>query len=186
MELFIIDEFNEVVCNKVEIYTIPSFSVIYKRDKGVSIDKIKKKRVALKEFALLFHLLDYKSPYSELNDKERFPKVFKDFNTTEKDFLADVELQAAFETYKEFRETRGLRFIKAGFKALEAIKRSLESYDLIDQIPANVASDLSKLLNDFPKNMETLKKLDEQLKAELADKGSVRGGHQKGYEEDPD
>lgn len=180
MGLFRYEDNNVVV--DMELRLIPEFRILIAKD----TDRFKKK--ALIEFAFIYFMYDYKSPYYIYSEEERLQKVKRDcgFEST---WIIDKKLQNAINKYIELQETPTIKTLKAIKESLltsskvihklqQVIESSLvsddDSIDITD-IVDNVER-LLKLSDKLPNAINSLQQLEEKVKAEQVSDTKIRGG----------
>lgn len=186
-------EENHTVKVDLEIKIIREFRLLIAKDKD------REKREALKWFAFLYYMNDYRSPFFNYDKKERFERVVKNVGL-EPDFKMFKELEDAQNKYLEFQETptvKSLKAIKDGLitssRVIDLIKSKIDSVlemDLeelnpeeLDLITKNVDRMLG-LSDKLPKAIKNITALEEEVKREQAGDTKIRGGGAKGDFED--
>lgn len=103
--LFVIKN-GDLVINKVEVLTIPSFTKILRRDKGSKGDSNgAKKLIAFKEFAYIFHVADIKStPNRNGYDASKAHAYAIEKVGLEPDWKPDDVVEEAINDYKDEQE----------------------------------------------------------------------------------
>ena len=196
MELFIIDNDGLTDINREWITTIKEFRKLFSRDVGI-VSKIKddsikdknyqrKREKCRRELTFIYHYIDFKSPFNQLTDDERLIKAAENANLNVEEIKQDEDLQAAIKKYQELQETRSLKLVNSGYKAIDLIRKSLETLGNSTGADVETVLKISKIINDLPNNIKTLKELDKLVKDELAGSEKIRGGSEKGLDEDPD
>lgn len=200
--------------NKEWISTVKEFKKLLTRDRGSEGDADGRKKLkATKEFTFIYHLCDYKSQFSNYSDSDRLLNAKQNADLPEKyDYTKDEDLLIAIKRYKALQESPALQILKESKEGLhsahrvikkirEALEIKLEAADLtqleevegkngkkiiIDPV-AKITTDLEsliKLSNLIGPTLKNLKDLEDQVKKELGDKESLRGGKEKGTRED--
>ena len=154
-KLFTIHEGN-IVINKVEILTIPTFKHILRRDKGSEGDSDgRKKYWAFKEFAYIYHIADYKSVpnrngynYTKARDyaikKAGLPLDYKPDATVQqaiKDYI-DEQRSLPRETMLELIKTYG--FLNKVFKK---VRKNVEDKLVGDSLTSEQTREILELVN---------------------------------------
>lgn len=93
----------DIVINKIEILTIPTFRKILTRDKGSKGDADgRKKLFAFKEFAYIYHMADYKStPNSAAYSRSKAHKYALTVTGLPDNYKPDSVVLKAIEYYKK-------------------------------------------------------------------------------------
>lgn len=193
--LFELGDNNMVTLNKEWISTIPQFRRLLARDKGGPGDGSGKyKKQATREFTYMFHYLDFHSPL------ENYPKAkrkqmaleFADLRGKENSVDNDVELQDAIEMYKDLLENSSisLQTLRAMRHARQAMNDYLEGVDFTKTDKNGQLVHSVKSVNDniigMPKSQTAMDEMEEKVRQEMLDTFEMRGGAEKGVDEDPD
>jgi hypothetical protein len=173
----------------LEIKLIPEFRILIANDK----DRFKK--TALMEFAFIYFMYDYKSPYYIYDETERFEKVKKECGF-EKDWKVHKKLQDAIDKYIELQETPTIKSLKAikdslltSSKVIRVLQKNIESR-MNDEIPdddddlVDKVEKLLKLSDKLPSAIDSISRLEEKIKAEQSTNTKIRGGGNIGYFEE--
>ena len=192
MHLFKEENFQVIV--DTELKTIPEFKRLIVRDKD------RKKRGALKEFAYIYFINDYKSPYNIYPEDERRVRVRKDLEFPS-GWMADKDLKAAESKYLSFLDTpaiKTLRAIREGLlssaKVIDALRLRIDSALLQNDTDDDEAVDsgsivksvtqLIELSEKLPKAIDTISDGEEKVKKEQSNESRIKGGGTKGMFEE--
>ena len=182
MNLFKYED-NKIVVD-VELRLIPEFRKLIAKDK----DRFKKD--ALKEFAFIYFMYDYKSPYAVYSEEERFERVKKECEL-EKEWKVDKTLQEAIDKYLELLETPTVKSLKSlreslltSSKVIDVLRKTIEKKVLQDEEIADdnieeavtLLDKLLKLGSSLPTTINSLQQLEEKVKAEQSLDKKIRGG----------
>lgn len=193
--LFELGDNNMVTLNKEWISTIPQFRRLLARDKGGPGDGSGKyKKQATREFTYMFHYLDFHSPL------ENYPKAkrkqmaleFADLKGKENSVDNDPELQDAIEMYQELLEnsSTSLQTLRAMKNARAAMDNYLNSVNFNERGDKGVLVHSVKQVQDniigMPKAQAALDEMEDKVRQEMLDTFEMRGGAEKGVDEDPD
>jgi hypothetical protein len=179
-----------------ELKTIPEFRRIIERDKD------RNKRLSTQEFSYIYFMCDYRSPYvKNTPEAERGAKLKKELQLPNS-WKEDAELVYAMQRYKLMQKTVStdtLETVREGlFTANNVINilrgqldEALKDKDAIRNNPQSVTlmvqqvNDILKLADAVPKTINTIKMLEDKIKAEqLNTSVKLKGGGEKGtYEE---
>lgn len=202
-----------VEVDKDYVTSIKEFKALIVRDKGTKGDtQARKKLQALKEFTFIYHYCSYKSQFINFPEVERRFQALKNAELpTNLKIEEDEELIQAIETYIALQETPSLSLLlelKEGLhtarkvvkKVRQDLEKMLEAVDLDELIPdeetkgkkildpitkiTNRLNSLTDIGNKLPNTLETIEKLEEKVKKQLADNPQLRGGASKGTRED--
>lgn len=172
MSIFTIKKDNKIDI-AVENLIIPEFREIYDRDKS------KDKSKAFNELAYVYHMADYKSIYQNFSEVERSSKIMKDF-FKESLWRPDIEVNNAILKYQELQETPSMKLWKAAKKAFSKVEDYYNKVDINERDSrgniVNKITDLSSSIGNLGKMIESLNKLEDQIKKESAKESKVRGG----------
>lgn len=168
----IFDYSNYKVILKPDSVVIPPFIDIWQRD------KTKGKHKATKELSYVYFVCDFKSPYSIYSDIDRPAKVKEDF-IKDKDWKPDAMILAAMDKYNEFQETYTMKFLKkarGGVDKLSAYFDEVNFHEVDEKgNPVYKATDLSRNLKDVGNIIESLDKVENQVKKEIDTKSKIKG-----------
>ena len=149
-------------------------------------DKSKHKEVATAELTALYFFCDYKSDFSNiLDDTTKLKEITSIITDLGKDWKPDLDWNSAVEYYRKLQETPKLKLIGSAKNALAKIEKFFNTIDLhaTDKSgkPKYNAKQLLETINQVPKAMESMDKLEEQAKKEIEQKNNkLRGGRDKG------
>lgn len=184
-------ENNKVVID-LEARIIPEFRNL------IAYDKDRFKKQALKEFAYIYFMYDYKSFYSNYSSEDRHNKLIKELELG-KDWKVHKILQSAIDKYIELQETPTIKTLKATKEALltaskvieklrEVINKSLDELENnsdMEEILTNVEK-LLKISSTLPTTVNTLQQLEKKVKEEQLGDSKIRGGGQVNLFENPE
>jgi hypothetical protein len=191
--LFEVGDNNMATLNKPWITLIPEFRRLLARDKGGPGDGSGKyKKQATREFTYIFHLLDFHSPLENYPKEERkkLALEFADLKATDVD--NDPDFQDALARYKDLLDncSTSLQTLRAMRNARQAMNTYLDSVDFTEKGDKGVLVHSVKQVQDniigMPKAQAALDEMEEKVKQEMMDTFEMRGGAEKGAEEDPD
>jgi hypothetical protein len=183
MELFTIEE-NQVII-KPELRMIPQFKKIITRDK----DRYKKQ--ALMEFAYVYYMYDYKSPYMNISDIDRHAQIVKHLKLGDT-WQPDQDIKDAINQYLEFQESPSIKALKSTRNALlnaskvidvmnATVEQALADEDNRDMVTAmDTTEKLLTLADKLPKTINTIVTLEEKVQKEQHENSKVRGGGKAG------
>lgn len=160
---------NNVIKMDTNILNIPALKVLWDRDKTKDKDNAKK------ELSYVYYLADYHSPYQNIPEEMRSDKIREEF-IKDKKWKEDKEVQEAIKIYMELQETATMRLLKS---ARIAVDRLADYFKESEPEDKNYTSNLEKL----GKIIESINKLDQQVKKEQTDETRIRGGGELKYRE---
>jgi hypothetical protein len=193
--LFELGENNMVSLNKTWISTIPQFRHLLARDKGGPGDGSGKyKKQATREFTYMFHLLDFHSPL-ENYPKEKRKKMALEFaglSHKETEIDNDADLQDAITLYEDLLANSSTSL--QTFRAMKSARQAMDEY--LTGIDFSLKDDHGRLVHDvtkvqaniigMPKAQAALDEMEDKVRQEMMDTFDMRGGAEKGVEEDPE
>jgi len=188
MKLFVLNTANnDIEIQTDEILLVKEFAELW----NVNRNKCKKdptgvKRLrAKREFAYMWLMLDWTSPYADYNEQERNTACKNDANISEEEYI-DPDFRAACRKYRELQESsRIIKLIKAAQGAIDKLIDFLDMMDLSREEengkPIYKIKDITSGISDIPKVTEQLKQLEVIYKKELQVEGEIRGDQVKGF-----
>jgi len=185
-------EDNKVVVD-LELKIIPEFRSL------IAYDKDRYKKNALKEFAYIYFMYDYKSPYVNFSEEDRHKKLIKELEL-DSDWVVHKTLQKAIDKYIELQETPTVKTLKVTREGLltaskvigklkQVIDKSLENISEENDDMTDILNNVEKLLkisSELPKTVNTLQQLEKKVKEEQVGESKIRGGGQVNLFENPD
>lgn len=141
---------------------------------------------AFREFTYIWLALDWNSIFSDYLEQERHQESLKNSGLTEEEFN-DPDFRAACRKYKELQnETRSIKLLQA---ARNTVDKFIDYFNNVDPEERDVQTGkpifkvetLIKELSSLNKVHETLLVLEAQVKKELAEASSIRGGAEDGF-----
>ena len=180
MELFEIKEGQ--VTFAPQALALKPFAKLWKRDKK------KGKPRAVAEMAAIYFYTDYKSDFSEIyNPQEKLDVIKSVVTGMDPEWEPDEVFQEAVDFYRSRQETVSTILLGDARNAVDKISRFLREINLEEEVNGRPKHDVKKIadtLGNLSKITESLQKLEEQVKKELQEKESMRGGHEKAIFED--
>lgn len=159
---------------------IPEFKVIYDRDKS------KDKKQAMKEFAFIYFVADYKSEYNiyGLEKRSVIASEIMDDNKYEPD---DAVLSAImrYETMQNTYSMRYLQSIRSTIDSLEKFYQDLRYKANQTNVKDYDPSLVTKAMKDVETVLEKIEKWEKKVRGE-EDLMQIRGGGKIGLFEDPE
>ena len=152
-------------------------------------DKSKKKEVAIAELAAVYYYADYKSDFSELVDeKERLDSVRQIVVGLPEDWEPSLDFMRAVDFYKERQDTVATILLRDARIAVDKISKFLRNVDLmtVDDKgkPIHDAKKINDTIASLSKTVESLDKLEKEVKKNLQAKNSMRGAKEASLMED--
>lgn len=193
--LFELGDNQMVTLNKHWISTIPQFRLLLARDKGGPGDGSGKyKKQATREFTYIFHLLDFHSPLENYPKSKRKQMALEFAGLADKETKIDndEELQDAIALYEELlnNSSTSLQTLRSMKRAKLSMNDYLETVDFTEkgdkgQLVHSVAQVQANIIG-MPKAQAALDEMEDKVRQEMLDTFEMRGGAEKGVEEDPD
>lgn len=183
-----------------DLKIINEFHEIIKRDKGSEGDSQGRKKLrATREFAYIYHMNDYSSPYQRYSEKERLNRLRNDLRLGE-NWEPDEVIRAAEQKYIELNQTPAIQSLVEARQTLNTsadvnrrIRYQIEDITSNDDLTAERLLEVNELLGKtlennkkIPQVLEKINNLEDQVKKEEQNSAGIRGGDQLGYFEDPE
>ena len=145
MELFTI---NDDLSLKIEpiVLLVPEFRKVWEAD------KTKSKKDAQKKFLYMYHMCNFKSPYSNKAGTERHDEIVRDY-FNKKTWVPSKYVQAAIEKYKSLATTAEQKMLNDGI----AMAMNLSKH--IRELNFNDKNEKGDFINDTNKAIAYLKSL---------------------------
>lgn len=194
IKLFELGDNNMVTLNKPWISLIPEFRVLLARDKGEPGQSGRAKWKATREFTFMYLMYDFHSPYENEPDERRLELSLDSAQLTDKwqNYTNDTEFHEAVDKYIEMlnnssKTLQRLRSFKAAMDAQDSFLLSINynERNINGGLVHNLKTSQDAMAN-IPKLMAAFTELENKVKAEMNDSTDMRGGAEKGIEEDPD
>lgn len=167
--------------NEPEILLTREFKALLDRDKSKHKDRV------TRELTYIYLALDWKSPYSQYSEYERHQESLIDASITEEEFNDPIFREAC-------RKYRSLQDSNKSIKLLQAARRACDQFiDYFDTIvdlnerdangkPVFQAEKVMKEVSSLHKVHEELVILEDQVKKELTEQTTTRGGAVDGFD----
>lgn len=173
LDLFHVE--NNGVVFRPEALAIAEFNALWMRD------TTKEKKLAFLEMSFVFYLEDLRSPfkmYSELEKEGRVRNaVFKGVEWEPDQLVRDAQLK-----YQELTRTRSMKMLQDTWINMDKLGAFLRS---VEYTSPKDASSMKGVIEKMPVMIASLKKLEDEVRKELEESGSLKGGRDKGLFEDP-
>lgn len=178
-----------VTLNTPEILLVREFAALLEngRNKCKQDTKGTKHLRAFRELTYIYLAINWQSPYNDYSEQERHQEALKDAHLTDEEWN-DPTFRAACRKYQELQNSnRSIRMLKA---AQEMVDKFIDYFELADPMERdeqtgkpiyqvkNMIAEISKL-NEV---QQSLIDLTNQVKKNLAEASTVRGGAKEGYE----
>lgn len=182
MNVFSFDSLNKSLeINEPEILLVREFKALVDRDFTSMKERV------TRELTYIFLAIDWKSPYNQYSEQERHEEALNDSGLTESEFNDPIFREAC-------RKYRALQDSNKSIKLLEAAKRAADQFiDYFDTIvdlnerdnngkPIFQAEKVMKEMAQLHKVHEELITLENEVKKELTEQSTIRGGGEDGFD----
>ena len=169
---------NRVELNMPEILLVKEFAELVKCERNICKEDPKgiKGLRAFREFTYIWLALDWKSPYSDYPEQERH-----------KEALKNPEFRAACRKYRQLQESnRSIKMLQA---AQNTVDNFIDYFNTVVDLserdangrPIFKTKDIISEISSLSKVHEELKILEGQVKKEMMETSSIRGGATDGF-----
>ena len=179
---------NKVELNVPEILLVSEFKKLMdsERNKCKEDPKGTLGLRAFKEFTYIWLAIDWSSVYADYAEQERHQEALRDSGITEEEFN-DPDFRAACRKYRQLQDSN------RSIKLLQAAQNTVDNFidyfntivDLNDRDdngkPIFKCKDVMAEISNLHSVHEELKILEGQVKKELSETSSIRGGAVEGY-----
>ncbi len=150
-------------------------------------DRTKNKEKFMQYMSYLYFMVDPRSTYAYIiDDKLRAEQIIKQEGLP-KDFKPDKLLKEAMDIYKEHTYTVSYELLQSARKSVEKVRTFLENIDLTEEDnngkPKYQISSITQALKNVTALVPELQKLEKQVESEIEEKGRVKGGRNKMFED---
>jgi len=164
---------DRIVINPKTLF-IPEFSDLYERDRSQG------KKKAMKEFAYIYYMADYKSEYNSYGlNKEK--QIGIDIMQN-RNYKPDPYVKRAIEKYEKLQETPSMQYLIAIRNRVQRVIRYLDNADIKDKgidekylNPFVTIEKVTKVLNEMEGVIEKLEKWERKVFDE-EEEMQIRGG----------
>ena len=179
---------NRVELNMPEILLVKEFAELVKCERNICKEDPKgiKGLRAFREFTYIWLALDWKSPYSDYPEQERHKEALNDSGITEQEFN-NPEFRAACRKYRQLQESnRSIKMLQA---AQNTVDNFIDYFNTVVDLserdangkPVFKTKDIIAEISSLSKVHEELKILEGQVKKEMMETSSIRGGATDGF-----
>lgn len=179
---------NRVELNMPEILLVKEFAELVKCERNICKEDPKgiKGLRAFREFTYIWLALDWKSPYSDYPEQERHKEALNDSGITEEEFN-NPEFRAACRKYRQLQESnRSIKMLQA---AQNTVDNFIDYFNTVVDLserdangrPIFKTKDIISEISSLSKVHEELKILEGQVKKEMMETSSIRGGATDGF-----
>ena len=179
---------NRVELNMPEILLVKEFSELVKCERNICKEDPKgiQGLRAFREFTYIWLAIDWKSPYSDFSERERHQEALNDSGITEEEFN-NPEFRAACRKYRQLQESnRSIKMLQA---AQNTVDNFIDYFNTVVDLserdangkPVFKTKDIISVISSLSKVHEELKILEGQVKKEMMETTSIRGGATDGF-----
>nr|WP_303661476.1 hypothetical protein [Bacteroides intestinalis] len=179
---------NRVELNMPEILLVKEFSELVKCERNICKEDPKgiQGLRAFREFTYIWLAIDWKSPYSDFSERERHQEALNDSGITEEEFN-NPEFRAACRKYRQLQESnRSIKMLQA---AQNTVDNFIDYFNTVVDLserdangkPVFKTKDIISEISSLSKVHEELKILEGQVKKEMMETTSIRGGATDGF-----
>ena len=182
------NQINRVELNIPEILLVKEFADLLKpeRNKCKEDPKGTQGLRAFREFTYIWLAICWKSVYSEYDEQIRHQESLKDANLTEEEFN-NPEFRAACRKFKSIQESnKSIRLLHSANSMVDKFIDYFENADPMERDeqtgkPIYKVKDIQAEMKNLIDVHETMVELENQVKKQLSEKSSIRGGAVEGY-----
>lgn len=160
-----------------ELAQVTEFQKLWSRDRGSKGDNQGRKKLrAQREFAYIFHMYSYKSPYASIREEDRHNVIVTDIFPEDKWEPDDIVSAAALK-YRQLIETPTLAVVRNGLEMLNTLSYSWRNM-VIDGVGVapKAMKEITSAMKDIGPLIKSLKSLEEELSKEQEGKSNIRRG----------
>lgn len=179
---------NRVMLETPEILLIKEFAELIKYERNICEQDPTGQQClrAFREFTYIYLAICWKSPYTDLPEQERHQEALNDSGLTEEEFN-DPDFRAACRKYRQIQESnRSIKMLQA---AQNTVDNFIDYFNTVVDLserdingkPVFKTKDIITEISSLSKVHEELKILESQVKKELTEQSSIRGGARNGY-----
>lgn len=179
---------NRIELNMPEILLVKEFSELVKCERNICKEDPKGVQGlrAFREFTYIWLAIDWKSPYSDYPEQERHKEALNDSGITEEEF-SNPEFRAACRKYRQLQESnRSIKMLQA---AQNTVDNFIDYFNTVVDLserdangkPVFKTKDIISEISSLSKVHEELKILEGQVKKEMMETTSIRGGATDGF-----
>lgn len=182
MRLFTYDQLtNELQLNTPELFLIPEFKLLLERDHTEG------KMQCYKEFAYIYLMCDWASPYSEYSDEDRLQEALHDSGIDAKQREEDKDFQNACKKYLDMQnQNLGIQMITSARRAIHrVIDYFNDEVDFSERTEAGIPVYKPKTVMDEIGSLgpvyDELTALEKRVKEGLKAPSTIKGGLEDGF-----
>ena len=150
-------------------------------------DRSKQKEKFFQQMSYLYFVVDPRSTYAYLTDKDERKKAVIEQEGLPVDFKPSPLLEEAMVIYKQHTVTVSQKLLEASMKAADTVSKFLQEVDLTEEDDkgrpkyqvAQITSSLERVLKLIPQ----LQDLERKVESEIQDNTRARGGQKAMFED---
>ena len=182
------NQINRVELNIPEILLVKEFADLLKpeRNKCKEDPKGLHGLRAFREFTYIWLAICWKSIYADYDEQERHQEALRDAEMTEEEFN-NPEFRAACRKFKSIQESnKSIRLLHSANSMVDKFIDYFENADPMERDeqtgkPIYKVKDIQAEMKNLIDVHETMVELENQVKKQLSEKSSIRGGAVEGY-----
>lgn len=171
MKLFTIQDHKIVI--EPEILIVPEFHKLYKRDKN------RNKVNAFEEFAYIYHLCDWNSPYRSYTDNDERKEKVKLAYISDPKWKEDKDVQEAIIAYENLSKTPLMGLLEDAYHLVDILRKYFRSATMDNLRSTDAMTSLEKL----GKVVDSMKALEAAVAKEQAQISKIRGNKDVAYDD---
>lgn len=178
----------EVTLNGPDLLLIREFAKLMELDRNkCKEDKTGNQHLrAFREFKYIYLAIHWQSPYADYDEQERHQEALKDAQITEEEWN-NPEFREACRKFKDLQDSnKSIKLLKAAksmvdklidyFETADPLERDLETKKPIFKV-----KDIQTEMQNLIKVHDTMVQLEDQVKKQIEQQSSIRGGFTDGY-----
>ena len=182
------NQINRVELNIPEILLVKEFADLLKpeRNKCKEDPKGLHGLRAFREFTYIWLAICWKSIYADYDEQERHQEALRDAEMTEEEFN-NPEFRAACRKFRAIQDSnKSIRLLQAANEMVDKFIDYFENADPMERDeqtgkPIYKVKDIQAEMKNLIDVHETMVELENQVKKQLSEKSSIRGGAVEGY-----
>jgi hypothetical protein len=177
MRLLRVNEDYQVIPERDTLSLIPEFAELFMLNYNKQEGDVqgRKRNRAKSELIYMYFMYDFRSEYASLDIDERHEQSMKAAGLFV-DYAISAALKAAIDKFCELQDTRELKLLRSAYKVTDKLRTYFDSVEIDDTNAKNLIDNMSKIGNV----LESLKKVEENVKKALAGNKRIRGDQVKG------
>lgn len=182
------NQINRVELNTPEILLVKEFATLLKpeRNKCKEDPKGLLGLRAFREFTYIWLAICWKSIYADYDEQERHQEALKDAEMTDEEFN-NPEFRAACRKFKAIQESnKSIRLLHSANSMVDKFIDYFENADPMERDeqtrkPIYKVKDIQAEMKNLIDVHSTMVELENQVKKQITEKSSIRGGATEGY-----